>query len=58
VGTIVPPGSVEIVTVPEALVEVEPEWRASISCIWKKPFSVIRAICHRGSRRGLLRRGK
>jgi hypothetical protein len=41
----VPRGSVEIVPVPDALVEIEPEWRGFLYFVHrKKSFSLIQAI--------------
>ena len=41
VGTIVPRGSVEIVTVPEALVEIEPEWRGFLCFVYLEEIVLI-----------------
>jgi len=40
-GTIVPRGSVEIVTVPEALVEIEPEWRGFLCFVYLEEIVLI-----------------
>jgi len=37
----VPRGSVEIVTVPEALVEIEPEWRGFLSFVYLEEIVLI-----------------
>ncbi len=36
-----PPGSVEIVTVPDALVEIEPEWRSFLYFVYLEEIVLI-----------------
>jgi hypothetical protein len=41
VGTIVPRGSIEIVPVPDALVEIEPEWRGFLYFIYEDEVVIV-----------------
>jgi hypothetical protein len=41
VGTVVPRGSVEIVPVPDALVEIEPEWRGFLYFVYLEEIVLI-----------------